>query len=432
MIKAYDIPKYKYDLEKKKYIIDKSPRSLLPSAKLRSEFLIDRYTMLWQRTNRHELFSAAIAGVSNDAKKFKLRKIENLLSTSSMDEIVVLGLLAKLTETKFFIEDSTGSVPLDLSNVQYHSGFFCEGCFVLIEGNYSDGSLRAVGMGFPPVEAADSSRAYFGSLNTWGGRSTTLLKASPRLLEYEQSNTEATIVFLSDCWLDDQTVFEKLQVLFDGYNEMAPTAIVLMGPFLRNLSNPFTLKIKLTALAEFISTNCPTIKKKTDIILVPALEDPAAPVIMPRPPLPEKLCADAKRLLPRLLLATNPCRLQYCTQQIVVCRADLITKLCRNTINFPQTGKLEDHVSRDRYLVKITWNLIFSLVFHFMNKFARTLISQGALVPLSQNTLPIYWDYDCALSLYPLPDLVVIGDTSKAFEISQQGCQILNIVRILN
>lgn len=345
VIKAYDVPKYKYDLEKKKYVIDKSPHSLLPSAKMRSEFLIDRYTMLWQRTNRHELFSSSIAGVSTEVKKFKLRKIENLLSSSSLDEIVVLGLLAKLTETKFFIEDPTGSVPLDLSSVQYHSGFFCEGCFVLIEGNYSDGTLKAVGMGFPPVEAADSSRAYFGSLNTWGGRSMTLLKQSSRLLEFERANSEATIVFLSDCWLDDPSVVEKLQTLFDGYNEMAPIAIVLMGPFLRNVSNPHTLKGKLTALAEFISTNCQTIKKQTDIILVPALEDPAAPVIMPRPPLPDKLCADAKRLLPRLILATNPCRLQYCTQQISVCRADLITKLCRNTINFPQTGKLEDHVS---------------------------------------------------------------------------------------
>lgn len=344
VIKAYDVPKYKYDIEKKKYIIDKAARSLLPAAGCRSEFLIDRYTMLWQRTNRHELFASTVPGTSDEVKKFKLRKIESLLSCSSLDEIVVLGLLAKLTEAKFFIEDPTGSVPLDLSSVQYHSGFFCEGCFVLVEGSYSDGTLKAAGIGFPPVEAAESSRAYFGSLNTWGGRSSTLLKSSQRLLDFERANTEATIVFLSDCWLDEPTVVEKLQVLFDGYNEMPPVAIVLMGPFMRNISDPFSLKGKVTAFAEFVANNCPMIKKQTDIVLVPALEDPAAPVIMPRPPLPEKLCADAKRLLPRLILATNPCRLQYCTQQIAVCRADLITKLCRNTINFPQTGKLEDHV----------------------------------------------------------------------------------------
>lgn len=344
VINALDIPKFKYCIERKKYVLDAVKRNLLPAASVRSDFLLDRYTMLWQRTNRHDLFSAAIPGTANANKKFQLRKIESLLSSSSAKEIVVLGLLSQLTENKFHIEDPTGAVPIDLSGVQYHSGFFCEGCFVLIEGSYSDGTLKATGMGFPPVEPAASSRAYFSTLNTWGGRSRSLLKNSPRLMEIEQAETEATIVFVADCWLDDPIVLEKLQALFIGYNECPPVAVVLMGPFLRNGLNPFQLKSKLTSLGEMIANNCATIKKETDIILVPALEDPASPVILPRPPLPDKLCADFKRMLPRTILATNPCRLQYCTQQIVVCRADLITKLCRNTINFPSTGKLEDHV----------------------------------------------------------------------------------------
>lgn len=216
---------------------------------------------------------------------------------------------------------------------------------MLIEGNYADGTLKASGMGFPPIEPATSSRAYFGSLNTWGGRSKTLLKNSTRLAEVEQSNVDDSLIFVSDCWLDDATVVAKLQTLFVGYNDIAPVAIVLMGPFLRNSSNPWDLKVKLKQLGEFIANNCPVLKKQTDLILVPAASDPVAPVILPRAALPEVLCADLKQLLPRTILATNPCRLQYCTQQIVVCRADLVTKLCRNTINFPESGKLEDHVS---------------------------------------------------------------------------------------
>lgn len=49
-------------------------------------------------------------------------------------------------------------------------------------------------------------------------------------------------------------------------------------------------------------------------------------------------------------------------------------------------------------------------------------------MPLSQNTLPIYWHMDAALALYPLPDLVVIGDPSKPFEINHQGCTVVNVV----
>lgn len=301
--------------------------------------------MLWQRTCRHELFAASIPGITTDVKKFQLRKIEVLLASTSVKEVVVLGMLAQLKENKFYVEDPTGAVPIDLSGIQYHSGFFCEGCFVLIEGSYVDGVLKASGMGFPPTEDASSSRAYFGSLNTWGGRSKILLKNSTRLLEIERANTDATIVFLADCWLDDSTVLNKLQTLLVGYNDMPPVAIVLMGPFIRNFTSPMQLKARLKMLGEIISNNCPTLKKETDLVLIPAIDDPVAPAILPRIGLPESICSDLKRLVPRTVLASNPCRLQYCTQQIVVCRADLVTKLCRNTINFPDTGKLEDHVS---------------------------------------------------------------------------------------
>lgn len=355
------MPKYKYDIERKKYFLENKKRNFLPPASVRSEFLVDRYTMLWQRTCRHELFSASIPGTSIAAKKFQLRKIETLLASSSVDEVVVLGFLAQLKENKFFIEDPSGAVPLDLTAVQFHSGFFCEGCFVLIEGNYADGKLKASGMGFPPMEAANSSRAYFGSLNTWGGKSKTLLKNSVRLAEVEQTNVDATIVFLADCWLDDPVVMEKLQTLFVGYNDIPPVAIVLMGPFMRNSTNPWDLKTKLKQFAEIVSNNCPVIKRQTDLILIPAPDDPVAPVILPRTGLAEAICTDLKHLLPRTILATNPCRLQYCTQQIVVCRADLVTKLCRNTINFPDSGKLEDHVSRIKMYVFLL--LQFNFVF---------------------------------------------------------------------
>lgn len=344
VINAIDVPKFKYDTERKKYFLEEKPRNLLPPASARAEFLIDRYTMLWQRTCRHELFSASIPGITSEAKKFQLRKIEILLASTTVKEVVVLGMLAQLKENKFYIEDPTGAVPLDLSAVQFHNGFFCEGCFVLIEGSYTDGVLKASGMGFPPIEEAASSRAYFGSLNTWGGRSKIILKNSNRLLEIERANTDATIVFLADCWLDDPVVMRKLQILFDGYNDMPPAAIVLMGPFIRNLTNPMQLKQRLQQLGEMIAKDYQTLKKETDLVLVPAPDDPVSPVILPRPALPEYLCSGLKRLVPRTILATNPCRLQYCTQQIVVCRADLVTKLCRNTINFPETGKLEEHV----------------------------------------------------------------------------------------
>ena len=40
----------------------------------------------------------------------------------------------------------------------------------------------------------------------------------------------------------------------------------------------------------------------------------------------------------------------------------------------------------------------------------KTIIDQQHLCPLPLHRRPIFWDYDIALSLFPLPNIVVIGD----------------------
>lgn len=64
-----------------------------------------------------------------------------------MTDVVVLGLLTQIRERKLFVEDPTGIVELNLTNAQYHSGLFCEGSFVLVEGTYNDEILKVSGLG---------------------------------------------------------------------------------------------------------------------------------------------------------------------------------------------------------------------------------------------------------------------------------------------
>uniref|UniRef100_A0A8D8AUI9 DNA polymerase epsilon subunit n=2 Tax=Culex pipiens TaxID=7175 RepID=A0A8D8AUI9_CULPI len=403
VINAFDVPKFRYCEEKRKFLpVSGGPkRDLLPGPDMKAEYIRDRYMMLWQKTSRHEMFNASKDGMlGNSVKRLTLRKIETLLATSKMNEVVILGLLTQLTEGKFYLEDPTGVVPIDLSETVFSSGLFCEGCFVLACGKFRDGTLKVEEMGFPVSELASSSRAYFGTMNTWGGRSRTLLKASRNLAELEKTNREDSIVFLSDCWLDNPVVLDKLKLLLQGYNEFPPIAIVLMGPFSKMTEDPYSLKGRFAALGEILA-GCEGLKMQTEIVLVPSCDDPTAANILPRPPLPDCLVTDLKKRYPRITLATNPCRLQYCTQQIVVFRMDLVTKLCRNTIHFPKSGQLEDH-------------------------FARTLISQGTLAPLHPIALPVHWNFDTALSLYPLPDLIVVGDPSQGFQVTEQECTVLN------
>lgn len=58
----------------------------------------------------------------------------------------------------------------------------------------------------------------------------------------------------------------------------------------------------------------------------------------------------------------------------------------------------------------------------------RTLISQGHLSPLPLNSLTVHWDFDYTLHLYPLPDLVVVGDKAETYKGAHKECQVVNPV----
>lgn len=190
-------------------------------------------------------------------------------------------------------------------------------------------------------------------------------------------------------------------MLFVGYDSCPPVAIILMGTFAPTERQPHALQNHFTALGA-LADGCDQLKKQTELVLVPSLDDPTSAKIFPRPAIPACLASGLLKVWPRTKLATNPCRLQYCTQQIVVCRLDLMAKFCRNTLHFPpDTSEIDQH-------------------------FARTLVCQGHLTPFQPIIMPVHWDYDAAMWLYPLPDLIVIGDSCQSFSTTQHGCTVLN------
>jgi DNA polymerase epsilon subunit 2 len=77
-----------------------------------------RYAILHQLTRRHKLFTPAIFGTNSDdaGYKYKLQPIEFLLGSSGkVSEAIVLGLLTQLREGRYYLEDPTGILQLDLS-----------------------------------------------------------------------------------------------------------------------------------------------------------------------------------------------------------------------------------------------------------------------------------------------------------------------------
>ncbi|XP_038066807.1 DNA polymerase epsilon subunit 2-like [Patiria miniata] len=407
VIDAFTVPRFTYNQDRKKFLKNNSVPCLHAGAQAKADLFLERYTLLQQRTARHSLFTPPVPGTAtdNNARKFQLKPVEFLLgSTAKLGEIIVLGMLTQLKEGKFFLEDPTGAVQLDLSKAQFHTGLFTENCFVLAEGWYEDQVFHITAFGFPPSEPAEATRAYFGSLNFFGGPSPTCAKSSEKLLTIEKDNEEAMFVFVSDIWLDQLRVREKLNTLFTGYSEMPPTCFVFCGNF---TSKPYgsnhvkTLRESLQALSDMLQ-EYPTLLQRSRFIFVPGPQDPGPAAILPRPPIPDVITEEFCRRVPSAIFTTNPCRMQYCTQEIVVFREDIVMKMCRNCIRFPDNSA------------------------EIPNHFVKTVVCQSHLCPLPLHASPIYWAYDNAMRLYPLPDLVVFGDKYDPFTINNANCKCTN------
>ncbi|KAF6205325.1 hypothetical protein GE061_019495 [Apolygus lucorum] len=400
VISAFEVPRFKYNIDRKKFLPTTHQPELFCQPSIKGLFYKERYTILYQRTLRNKLFH----GAANDVTQFKLRPVEYLLSTSSkVENVVLLGLLTQLKEGKFYLEDPSGVVELDLSETTYHDGLFADCCFVLAEGSYQDEVFTVQAIGLPPRENTQVSRVYFGNANTFGGPSKETLRNSERLKKIEQKLTESMIVFIADCWLDQPKVLEKLGILFRGYAHSPPTAFVLMGNFLsshKGSQHLTALKEAFNALGDLISQSS-ELMNHSKFIIVPGQTDSPAANILPRPALPELLVTGLKSHVKSVILATNPCRIQYCTQEIVVAREDLVTKLCRNSVHFPVMKDIGSH-------------------------FAKTIISQAHLVPLPLNVCPVYWDFDAGLQLYPCPDVIVVADQHKSFSEYYNNCHVIN------
>uniref|UniRef100_A0A8C7Y5Z1 DNA polymerase II subunit 2 n=1 Tax=Oryzias sinensis TaxID=183150 RepID=A0A8C7Y5Z1_9TELE len=293
---------------------------------------------------------------------------------------------------KFYLEDPSGTVQLDLS--KFHNGLYTESCFVLAEGWYEDSVLHVNGFGFPPTEPSSATRSYYGNINFFGGPSSTSVKASSKLKQLEEENEDAMFVIVSDVWLDSVEVMEKLNIMFSGYAAMPPTCFILCGNF---------------SSAPYGKTQNRSLWRRQSIIFlfsrfvfVPGPEDPGPANILPRPPLVQNITEEFSERVPFSVFTTNPCRIQYCSQEILVIREDLVNKMCRNCIRLPNSN------------------------LDIPNHFVKTILSQGHLTPLPLYVSPVFWAYDYSLRVYPVPDVIVFADKYDPFTITNTDCLSVN------
>ena len=408
VINAFEVPKFVYNIDMKKYLPYSNQKAvcLFAEAKHKASLFRERYMLLHQRTLRNEFFTPTPLGQISQSEKYSLKKVEYLLSSSGLpNKIIVLGMVSQIKEGKYHLEDPTGSVEVDISECVFHVGLFTENSLVLAEGMYEDKVFHLSAIGFPPIEEASESRNYFGNVNFFGGPSPTCAKSSVKLEAMMKENKDAMFVFLSDVHLDDPKVIEKLSTLLNGYADCPPTAFVIMGPF---SSKPYgshriqEMKQNFSSLGDLI-LGFPDIAKESQFLFIPGPLDPGSANILPRPPLSPLITEGVRERIPGSHFCTNPTHIQFCSQEMVVFCEDLMSKLCRNCIRFPSQANNLPHL------------------------LTRTILSQAHLCPLPLHVRPVYWMHDHSHWLYPLPDLVVLGDKCDPFTETMNKCTVTNV-----
>jgi len=140
----------------------------------------------------------------------------------------------------------------------------------------------------------------------------------------------------------------------------------------------------------------------------------------------------------RVFAASNPCRLRYCTQDILIIREEIMSKMRRHSVLAPNPShSLSDHSSSSSSCSSHLASQSQSVAdggeeneeekeMVMAHHLATTILSQAHLSPLEINVRPVYWNFDHALHLLPLPDLLIVADRQSQFAVSQSDCIVAN------
>ena len=198
----------------------------------------------------------------------------------------------------------------------------------------------------------------------------------------------------------------------------------------------------------------PRIRVGCRFVFVPGPGDPSPSTALPQPPLPAYFTGELRRVLPTAVFASNPCRVRYLAQQVggtigrfpyrnlshcsqlqvVLFRYDILKRMRRRCLIPPKDAGnwLAAGAPLQTQATQLTATAPGSTQANakaMWGHLALTLLQQSHLCPLPLQLQPIYWQYDHALHLYPLPHAVVVADSSPQCEYFHEGCKVFNPVR---
>ncbi len=398
VIDAYSQPKFHYNhirktfesLPRSEVISSESKIKLFSNTSLKDGISLfsNRYYLTNDRLFRNEHFQApqinamskySFYGNSNSEdneiedlrKSFTITAIKNLLGRNGQ-HFVLIGLLTKNMKGNWSLQDTTDRIELDLNQAFPHDGYYyAPGSIVIVDGIYTgNGKFVVSSIYHPPPERREKAieaygyldflsvhkSAAAGNLSTFGGRIDMGLKKRLHLLE--KKYTKHKIVFLGcNIYLDNLNTFDALKKVFtklSNNDDEPPVAIVFMGnftsiPFYPSTSSSSTTssssqyKDVFDSLATLLES-FPRLTGNSTFIFIPGDGDPWSSAFTrgstgtwPQKPIPSIFRNRINRIVRKCIWATNPCRLVYLSQEIVITRDDIGGRFRRHQVIFPQS-----------------------------------------------------------------------------------------------
>ena len=276
--------------------------------------------------------------------------------------------------------------------------------------NRLPGSFRVKGLAHPPAEERGATLRAMGIADPLVVSATPADVARERaVLHGSVEARNAMFVVAASVHLDAPTSMASLRRMLAGFAAapVVPALFVLMGNFTSRsvdatAGDAAAVASYFDGLAALLGS-FPEVATRTRFILVPGPRDPgSASGLLPRPPLPAALAGRLldTALIPSLTLATNPVRIRFLSQELVLFRGEVTTPLLRRSV-MPVAPPAPEKSAAEHMI--------------------RTVIDQGHLCPLPLSVRPLYWAYDHALRLSPSPDALVVAEDSDPYVRTYNG-----------
>eukprot|EP00536_Pseudo-nitzschia_multiseries_P009432 jgi/Psemu1/200694/e_gw1.262.9.1 len=474
IVSAFETPKLVYDSMRRQFRYDSSSAngagsSLMGTANDLMDMRIQRYELVKQTVDRHR----------EQHRLSKITTIDRLLgtatatatattkrsSTQKQNQRTLLGMLRSNPALGCLeLEDPTGSLPLAIDRSAGKgkgactkvdpSGLYLEGTMVLVTGTHEDSESESESESLLRNNAhEDSSGTVFRcasiELPPLEARAETVQRLPPSPLHVEGGSgggalrTPVPLYALSDLCLDEPECLERVGTVIDrmiyetsgddddddddehngDHNDdenddsKVGAILVLFGNF---CTETLTVSGALDELANLLREK--NIPSRHSVLLVPGPGDVGSNACWPLP-------AWNKRNTPSSLhpflaaaheppgsgsaggsgivhLCSNPCRLEFSDgRQVVLVRKDLVRESLRHQV-LPADDNNDDN--------ERPFGPLAHRVFH--HALSQSHLSPSSSSQQAASASPIYWNYDHAMALLPLPDLIVAGLDAEYLE----------------